>query len=186
MDISLQIEAVFRRALLLRQRATESPIQPELMEQALRELYYVLDELQASEAELRRQNQELINTRHQIEAERQRYQDLFNFAPEGYLVTDAKGKVQQGNLAIATMLNVSQQFLVGKPLLVFISEEAHQSFHLKLSRLPLQQKIQNWKIPLLPRHSQPFDAAISISTVCDPVSSRVSLRWLLRDVSDRN
>lgn len=185
MDIYPEIEAVFRRALLLRQRATESPIQQDLMEEALRELYHVLDELQASQEELRLQNQELSSTRQQVETERQRYQDLFNLAPDGYLVTDSKGKIQQANLAIATMLNVSQQFLVGKPLLVFISEETHQEFQLELSRLHYQQKIQDWKIRLLPRKGQPFDAAVSISTIRDLMSSRVSLRWLLRDITER-
>lgn len=62
MDISPQIEAVFRRALLLRQRATESPIQQDLIEEALKELYHVLDELQASEEDLRRQNQQFSST----------------------------------------------------------------------------------------------------------------------------
>lgn len=185
MDISPQIEAVFRRALLLRQRATESPIQPELIEEALKELYYVLDELQASDEELRHQNQELSNTRQQVESERQRYQDLFNLAPEAYLVTDAKGKIQEANLQIASMLNVSQEFLVGKPLLVFISEEARPSFQLQIARLPQQRKINDWEIGFLPRNGQPVDVAISISMFRDPISSRISLHWLLRDISDR-
>ena len=185
MDISTEIEAVFQRALVLRQRATESPIQQELMEEALKELYLVLDELQASQEELRLQNLELISARQQLETERQHYQNLFNLAPGGYLVTDSKAKIQEANLEIAAMLNVSQQFLVGKPLLIFISEETHQSFQLELARLHYHQKIQGWEIRLLPRKGQPFDAAVSISAIHDLVSSRVSLRWLLHDVTER-
>ncbi|CAA9401470.1 hypothetical protein AVDCRST_MAG94-5938, partial [uncultured Leptolyngbya sp.] len=52
-----------------------------------------------------------------MEAERQRYQELFEFAPDGYLVTDAQGKIQEANLAAARLLNIEQRFLVGKPLL---------------------------------------------------------------------
>lgn len=81
MNIALQIEAVYQRVLLLRQRATESPVQFELLEKALRELAFVLEELQASEEELRLQNQTLLTTRQHVEAERQRYQDLFNLTP---------------------------------------------------------------------------------------------------------
>ncbi|HLO51198.1 MAG TPA: PAS domain-containing protein [Kamptonema sp.] len=186
MDIFPQIKAVFQRALLLRQRATESPIQQDLIDAALKELYYVLDELQATEEELRRQSQDLSRTRQQVEAERQRYQDLFNFAPDGYLVTDSQGMIQEANLAIASMLNVSQQYLVNKPLLVFISEEARQEFQLELAGLHQQQKIQDWEIRLLPHNNgQPFDAAISISIIRDPASRRVSLRWLIRNINER-
>ncbi|GAB4384467.1 MAG: hypothetical protein Kow00121_47960 [Elainellaceae cyanobacterium] len=184
MDISPQIEAVYQRALLLRQRATESPVQQDLIEAALSELYHVLDELQASEAELRQQNQLLNNTRHRVEAERQRYQDLFHSAPDGYLVTDAKGRIQEANLAIADLLNVPQPFLANKPLLLFIDGAARSAFQLKLMQLQQQEKIQNWELRLCPRNREPFDAAISISTIHDPITGLVRLRWLLRDVTE--
>lgn len=35
----------------------------------------------------------LLATRHQVEAERQRYQERFNLAPDGYLVTDKTGTI---------------------------------------------------------------------------------------------
>jgi len=44
-----------------------------------------------------------------VEAERQRYQDLFEFAPDGYLVTDAQGMIQ-ANRAAAKLLNAKQEF----------------------------------------------------------------------------
>ena len=86
MDISSEIGAVYQRALLLRQRATESPVQPRLVEDALKELLFVLEELQTSQEELRLQNQELLAARQAIELERKNYQALFEIAPNGYLV----------------------------------------------------------------------------------------------------
>lgn len=185
MDISPQLEAVYQRACLLRQRAIESPVQQDLVEAALRELYSVLDELQASETELRQQNQVLYNTRQQVEAERQRYRDLFDSAPDGYLVTDDKGKILQANLAIADLLNVPQVFLVGKPLLIFMDEAARSAFGQKLTQLQQGEKIQDWEVSLCPRNGEPFDAAISISMMADPVTNLMNLRWLLRDVTER-
>lgn len=49
----------------------------------------------------------LVATRQTVEAERQRYQALFEFAPDGYLVTDANGRIQEANCAIAILRRVS-------------------------------------------------------------------------------
>ncbi|HBY80229.1 MAG TPA: PAS domain-containing sensor histidine kinase, partial [Cyanobacteria bacterium UBA11148] len=50
-----------------------------------------------TEEEVRLQNEELIVARQAIEAERQRYRELFEFAPDGYLVTDIYGLIQEAN-----------------------------------------------------------------------------------------
>ena len=71
-----------------------------LLEKALLDLYLVLEELQTAQEELHQQNQKLIATQHMVELERQRYQALFDLAPNGYLVTDLQGKICQVNHAM--------------------------------------------------------------------------------------
>src|SRR5689334_2001228 len=111
--VSPQLQAVYQRAWVLQQRANDLPeLQQSLLSEALEELQAVLEELQASEAELHHQNEALVNTRQAVESERQRYRELFEFAPDGYLVTDANGRILEANNAIAALLNVSQEFLV--------------------------------------------------------------------------
>src|SRR5689334_13866023 len=128
--VSPQLKAVYQRAWILQQRANNLPeSQQTLLAEAMAELQAVLEELQASEAELRHQNEVLVNTRQVVEAERQRYQELFEFAPDGYLVTDCNGRIQEANNAIAALLNVAQPFLVGKPLVVFIDQIDRTAFH---------------------------------------------------------
>ncbi|HJZ89861.1 MAG TPA: PAS domain-containing protein, partial [Gemmataceae bacterium] len=68
------------------------------------ELTVTLEELRITEEELRRQNEELASAQEVILAERQRYQELFNFAPDGYMVTDANGVIHEANLAAADLL----------------------------------------------------------------------------------
>ncbi len=151
----------------------------------MEELQAVLEELQAAEENLRYQNEELVSTRQAVEAERQRYQELFELAPDGYLVTDANGRIQEANCAIASLLNVSQQFLVGKPLLVFIDQPDRSTFHPKLDRLRQLDKLQDWGVRLRPHKSSPFDAALTVSAVRNSAGQIVSLRWLLRDITER-
>ena len=146
---SPQLKAVYQRAMVLQHRASNLPdSQQALLSEALQELQTVLEELQTSEEELHYHNEALISTRQAVDAERQRYQELFEFAPDGYLVTDANGKIQEANQAIALLLNVSQQFMVGKPLLVFIEPSDRSRFHLTLDRLQRLDKLQDWEIHL--------------------------------------
>lgn len=183
---SRQLEAVYRRALALQERADELPeAQQALLSAAFEELQAVLEELQTSEDELRAQNQELVNTRQAVEAERQRYQELFEFAPDGYLVTDANGKIQEANRAALVMLNVSQEFLVGKPLSVFIDHPDRDRFDRELDRLQQLETLQDWEIRLRPYQRSPFDAAITVSSVHNSEGRVGNLRWLLHDITER-
>lgn len=144
-----------------------------------------LEELQMAEEELRQQNEELVAARQTVEAERQRYQELFEFAPDSYLVTDAEGVIQEANRAAAGLLSVSQKFLVGKPLVVFVVKQQRQSFHSELTRLRQVEGVKNWEVPLCPRNGEAIDAALSVAVVRNGEGKPVALRWLLRDITER-
>ena len=183
---SPQLTAVYQRAWILQQRARKLPVsQQVILSQALEELQAVLEELQASEASLHAQNEALVSTHQALEAERQRYQELFEFAPDGYLVTDAHGRIQEANAAIAALLHVSQPFLVGKPLLVFIDRPDHSRFHLTLDRLQQLDKLQDWEVRLRSHQRSSFEAALTVSVVRNAAGSIVTLRWLLRDITEQ-
>lgn len=85
-------------------------VKPDLLPLAFKELGIVSEELEVAVEELQQQNAALANARQVIETERQRYQELFQFAPNGYLVTDESGTIQEANHAAAKLLNVSQRF----------------------------------------------------------------------------
>src|SRR5262245_59587736 len=75
-----------------------------LLSQVLVDLQVALEELRVAEEEMRQQNEELIISRQAIEAENQRYRDLFEFAPDGYIVTDTTGMLQEANRTAAALL----------------------------------------------------------------------------------
>jgi PAS domain-containing protein len=54
-----------------------------------------LQELQVIEEELRNNNEMLLDAQKVLDAERQRYQDLFEFAPDGYVVTNKSGLISK-------------------------------------------------------------------------------------------
>jgi len=145
----------------------------------LQEIGVASEELQVVLEELHQQNEELIAAQQAVEAERQRYHDLFEFAPASYLVTDTAGKILEANSAAATMLNVGKNFLVGKPLAVFIPVVERQHFWSALTGLH-QQAVsgcsgstgivrEEWAEFLQPRHSEPIPVVLSVALVCKAV-----------------
>lgn len=159
--------------------------QENLLTESLEHLHVALEEMEVAESELRQQNEELAIARAAVEAERQRYQDLFEFAPDGYMVTDANGTIREANRAAAMLLNVSQRFLVGKPLVIFIAESERHAFRTNLSQLHQMDGVGEREVSLQPRKKVSFDAALTVSVVRDREGKPVALRWLLRDITSR-
>ncbi len=189
MNLSPQIEAVYQRVARLRQRAVETWPQPlDLMEDAFDELYGVLEELRTAEEDLQRQNQELLTMQQLLLDERQRYQDLFNLAPDGYLVIDRQGIIEAANRAIAALLEVPQATLLHKPLVSFVAGEDRPKFYQKLQQLndpnaPAQP--QDWRLRLHPRRSPPRVVSITLAAMRSNDSPHGSWLWLLRDITQR-
>jgi PAS domain S-box-containing protein len=148
--------------------------------QVNRELQQALEELQVVEEELRQQNEELAIARELVELERQRYQDLFEFAPDGYLVTDTAGIIQEANRAAATLLAVHQKYLINKPLILFIASQDYQIFTTQLND---SQQVQQ-EAYLKPRGGKALPASIRASVIYDSEGKQVGWRWLICSLSE--
>jgi PAS domain S-box-containing protein len=146
-----------------------------------------VEELQAAEVQLHAQVEELATSRQAIEAERQRYLDLFEFAPDGYLVTSPEGVIREANRAAAALLQVRHDFLVGTPLLLYVAAQSRETFSAHLNRLKTGQERQSvtWEMRLQPRADNPFHAALTVGPMYDAEGKVTGLRWLLRDITQR-
>ncbi|MBD2309361.1 PAS domain-containing protein [Chroococcidiopsis sp. FACHB-1243] len=176
-----QIEGIHSRLTELYQSAS-TLVQPtsDLLPSAFKELGIASEELQVALEELKQQNEQLVAAQTEIERQRQRYQDLFEFAPDGYLVTDAAGTIEEANCTAAKLLNVSQRFLVGKPLIIFVPENERQTLHAQLNQMQQVQQIQEWAIRLCPRDGKPFNATLTVATIRDGEGKVVGLRGCMR------
>ena len=142
------------------------------------QLQQTLEELSVAEEELRQQNLHL-------ESERLKYQDLFNFAPDGYLVTNPAGIIQSANQAIAAQLAANQSFLVGKPLVVFVAQLDHSLFYNQLQQSLLHNHNQTWEITFQPHRGEPFPAEVTVVPIYGKTHTVSGLRWLVREISER-
>lgn len=90
----------------------------------------LLAELQVKQVELEMHNCELMDAHQQLEETRDRYADLYDYAPVGYLTLDEVGDIQAINLTGCAMLGVERAFIVGKPFINYIAKGgSHKFFH---------------------------------------------------------
>ncbi|MDJ0706784.1 MAG: GGDEF domain-containing protein [Leptolyngbyaceae cyanobacterium MO_188.B28] len=157
----------------------------DLLTAALEDLSLILEELTVVTEELHQKNGELIAAHQTLAAERKRYQELFEFAPDSYLVTDPNGVIQEANQPAASLLQVKQQFLVGKPLTVFVAPAERKPFLAQLNQLAQWRSLQDWEMCLQPRGSEPLPVAIALSAITNPQDEVIGWRWLIRNIADR-
>ena len=153
--------------------------------ETVEDLKVALEELRVAEEELRHQNEELSATHVELDQERRRYQDLFDFAPGAYLVTDPSGIVRHANRSAARLLNVPPTFLAGKALAAYIATEDRGRFRSLLTELGTGAESHTAAFKLQPREGGTLDAELTYSVAQTREGEPRSIRWLIRNVTER-
>ena len=154
------------------------------VQNAFQELSTALEELRVAEEELREQNETLVLSQLLIEEERARYRDLFEFAPDGYLVTDVRGTIREANRAAAELFGIEEHFLVGKPLPSYLDSDTRRDFKKKLEQLAVRDPLDGWEVRLRTRTQTEPVVLLKVGSIVKD-GQRVGLRWLLRDITER-
>jgi PAS domain S-box-containing protein len=153
-------------------------------EAAVQELLLAVEELRVAEEELRQQNEAMEVAQHQLEDERRRYEHLFRYAPDAYLLTDLNGIVREANLSAARLLNTRPRFLPGKAVVSFVAPEDRRRIRVELDRWRSEPTPKILEVRLQPRNGEPFDAAIALSVARGGAhDTAIGFRWLVRDIS---
>lgn len=183
-----KLEAISHKANSLQSRfVKEVPPQQqeELLLEAFEQLSISVEEFHVVEEELRQQNEQLIEYQQEIEKEHQRYQELFDFAPDGYLVTDTYGKILEANLAASQLLAIDKKLLAGKLIIIFVPQGTRGKFRKQLRYLHENKQIKDWEVDLHNYSRTLFNCEINASTINDRNGNCIGMRWLLRDISAR-
>jgi PAS domain S-box-containing protein len=119
-----------------------------------------------------------------LRAEQARYQELFEFAPVSYLVTDSNGLILEANRAAGGLLGVPSDRLVGKPIAVFIPVQHRKQFRKTLLGLVEARREAEWELELLRRDGTPDGTVFEAQLNAAP-DQEGGLRWMLQDVTER-
>jgi len=82
----------------------------------------LLQELEVHRIELEMQNAELRRAREELELSRNKYAELFDFAPVGYFTFDVRGLIREANLAGAQLLGIERSLLANNSFISFIAD----------------------------------------------------------------
>ena len=191
-DFERQADALMRRLEALSERvmsATGDPPSP-LVAEMLEELSAAVEELEVSTEEIHGQNEALAEAKKQLDLESARYRELFDLAPDGYLVTDTLGVILESNRAASDMLGTPGHFLNQKPVVVFVDAADRRLVldHLHDAVSGYHGPVVEFEARFSPPSHKSFPASVHLtvggaSGAADPAGPRV--RWLLRDVSRR-
>jgi len=89
----------------------------------------LIHELEVHQIELEMQNDELIGARTELESLLEKYTELYDFAPTGYLTLSEKSEITELNLRASQMIGKERSFLINKRFAVFVTESTKQIFN---------------------------------------------------------
>jgi PAS domain-containing protein len=76
------------------------------------QLERLLRDLEVHHEELTIQQSQLVDSQRALEEARERYAELFDFAPIPYVVVDTAGMIREANLSMARMVNLERGLLI--------------------------------------------------------------------------
>jgi PAS domain S-box-containing protein len=110
-------------------------------------------------------------------------QELFESAPDGYLITDLHGVIGEANYAAALLLGSRKEFLIGMPLGLFMAEDSSSEFYARLARITRVEGLAQWEGTVRRGRNGPCEVMIAAAALPDEVGQPARVRWMLRDIS---
>jgi PAS domain S-box-containing protein len=130
-----------------------------------------LHELRVHQIELEMQNDELRLAQAHLDAARERYFDLYNLAPVGYVSLDEQGLILEANLAAATLLGVARCALVTRRLPQFILPDDQDIYYRHLKQLLATGEPQTCELRLLSPTGTPGWVRLDATAAQAPATS---------------
>ncbi len=173
----------------LRKRAEEAlknirPIETQdPSELSLPEIREMIHELNVYQVELETQNDELIKLHYDLEAERNKYYDLYDLAPVGYFTIDGEGRVTEINLTGASLLGLERSVVKGKPFHHFITFDSQDIYYLKRQHALKTKVQQSFELKIKKADNTEFNAQLQCRPICDLDGKITHIRGVIIDIN---
>jgi PAS domain S-box-containing protein len=143
----------------------------------------LLHELQVHQIELEMQNDELRRAQIALEESRDRYVDLYEFAPVGYLTLTDAGLIEAANLTAAVLLGVDRGRLLQQRFSTLVAPEDRERFHALFAGTMRRDDRQACELLLQRGDGSVFPAHLDCLRVTAPGTAPVE-RITLTDISE--
>lgn len=172
-SLELQLASALQRYNNLQRRAETNREPAALLTKTLAELATALEEVRVAQEQLIESRSRMEQLQAALRTQYEKYWQLFDEMPEAYVVSKADSTIVEVNKAAAHLFNVSQRFLIGKALSVFVCEE-RAKFLDTSTRAAAEGSTLELTLKLRPRERAPLTVTARVT------GDAGSLRWLLR------
>ena len=146
----------------------------------------MVHELEVHQIELEMQNAELTQAREELELSRNKYVELYDFAPVGYFTFDARGLIKEANLTGAKLLGIERRAVANKPFSRFIADEEGRDIFLKhLDAVCQKQGNQVCEIRLKKHDGTPFCAEFQSIAMESAGDKAVFIHTTIIDITEQ-
>ena len=156
-------------------------LQPKLPDD-VRELVH---ELRVHQIELETQNEELRRAQETITESRNRYVDLYDLAPVGYVTLDPQGLIVELNLKGAELLGAPRSALIQKPFILFVAPVDRQTFHGYLWQLSVNAASRSCELEFNSQQAPAAALSLESLAIIEAGGKVLQYRMALTDVTRR-
>jgi PAS domain S-box-containing protein len=145
----------------------------------------LVHELRVYQIELEMQNEELRRAQETITETGNRYADLYDFAPVGYVTLDPQGLINEINLTGARLLGAPRDRLLQKPFVLFVAPFERQAFQAYLRQLPADGVPQSSELVLTPKQGPPGAVSLESLALVEAGGQVMQYRMAFTDITRR-
>jgi PAS domain S-box-containing protein len=149
------------------------------------EQQHLIHDLSVHQIELEMQNRELLETQLSLEISRNRYSELYDFAPVGYVTLTDKGCIEQINLTGAKLLGKSPGQVTDLPLSAFVFNEDLQHLFKYLNQVFNSDVKVATELRLKTSVDSYCHVYMESIAVCDRQGKVETCRSVIVDISER-
>ena len=148
------------------------------------ELQKLFHELRIHLVELESQNEELRKVQGELSESRDRYLELYELAPVGYLTVSKACNILEANQTVSRLLGMERDQLIGKSLYSLVAKEDQDLFYFYLMTVFKNQATTTCELKLNRNDGTEFYAELQ-SHALKEINGHNSFRSILSDITQR-
>ncbi len=149
------------------------------------ELTSLVHELQVHQVQLEMQNEALREAQLALQMAHDKYIELYDYAPVGYLTVDNRGIIHKANLASTHLLGVDRMLLIGNPISRFVFKDDSDSFYSKFQQIFATHEKLICELRFIRHNGGEFYAQVDGMAVEDKEGRSTFARLIVSDITER-
>jgi PAS domain S-box-containing protein len=151
---------------------------------AAKDVSRLIRDLRAHQVEATMQNEELKRTHQELKQAKDKYSDLYDFAPVGYFTLDRAGLILDVNRTGAALLGRARNRLVKKPFSSFLSADDYRTYYSHLKQVFGTKTRRTCEIQLERHDQRRFPARLESVAVPDSNGEFNQCRMVVSNIKD--